>query len=547
MISRSAGETKPGLRDYWQILLRRKWLISLPIIVMISIALPGSFLLTPLYRASTVLITDELQRASVLQGVAHIPVPAAERMGTIRQKIESRAFLMDIADRIGIADYLASVGRPTGNNDVVKYLRRIIGFRSRGGRIFEITTIHEDPHIAKDLSDIIAKVYVDRTLTWRQSTVTDTLGFIKKELEVYRQKLQNAEEALLEAQESGAIDSLEGEDRAVLNRLGKLRASLAETEFELKEAKSMMRSANKRMIGGVAGGHSAAYYMDPEIGRLQAKLASLQTQYSQLSMNYTDQYPQVRTLKVEIVRTEAAIARAKAKYSGRTEDIAVLVEYWRDQIDILEVRKLALAEEMRSYDKKLAHIPKRQLELSRLRREKSTVESVYSMLLSRINSAELLQASELANMGRVAEVLDPAMLPDIPVSPNRKKILILALAMGLFIGCGSAFLLEYFDRSFHAVDEVSEYLGVPVLATIPELNTFESELREKRRRRVMVTCIVSVSLLMAILTIDLVSAGFSSRDSFFLNVTRGSLHIARSRLDFLRSVVRNLRESLPLI
>ena len=52
------------------------------------------------------------------------------------------------------------------------------------------------------------------------------------------------------------------------------------------------------------------------------------------------------------------------------------------------------------------------------------------------------------------------MLPERPVSPNKKKILFLAVAMGVFIGCGATFLLEYFDRSFRSVDEVVDDFGI---------------------------------------------------------------------------------------
>ena len=88
-MGRANPKTRPGLRDYWQIFLRRKWLIILPVVVTVSVAIPGSFLMEPTFLASTTLITEEMERGSLLSSVGNIPVPPSEKMDTIRIKISS--------------------------------------------------------------------------------------------------------------------------------------------------------------------------------------------------------------------------------------------------------------------------------------------------------------------------------------------------------------------------------------------------------------------------------------------------------------------------
>lgn len=523
-------KNKPGLRDYWQIFLRRKWLIILPIIAIVSIAVPGSFVLTPFYQASTTLISQEVERGSVLQGVANIPIPRGEEMNTVRYKIESRRYMKEVADKTGIAEYLRSVGEEANIDDVVRYLRKITTLRARSSRIIEISVTHPRPDMAKNIADAIANTYVDNTLKWRQETTVASTSFINQELEVYRQRLREAEEALLAAQEKGVLDSLSSEDNSLIKELAKLRTDLVEVELDLQEANSELQNARQLSAGDVTDGYSPAFYTDPEIASLRAKLAGLQTQYAELSMRYTDQYPEARTLKGEIIRTQEELGQARAKFGTRQQDIAVRIQYWEDKLRALQVKRTALNDKINEYDRKLQQLPQRQLELTRLRREQAAAESTYSMLLARLNEAELLRSSELQNMGRVAEILDPAILPDRPVKPNKKKIALLAIAMGMVIGCGSAFLLEYFDRSFRSVDEVTEYLGIPVLAAIPRLTTYESEVKERRHRRVKIACMALASLLVLILIADVVSAELLARDSLFLN-------IARSGLNFLRRLV----------
>lgn len=524
-------EHKPGLRDYWQIFLRRKWLITLPIVVIVFIAIPGSFLMKPVYQASTTLITQEVASGSILQGVANIPVPRGEEMNTVRYKIESRRYMKDVADRVNIAGYLTSIGESANLDDTVRYLRSIITLRARGSKIVEIIVMHENPDMAKNIADTIANTYVDNTMRRRQETTSDSSSFIGRELETYRKKLQETEEALLEAQEKGILDSLSTEDNGLVSELAGLRTNLVEVELDLREANSELQNAQSLTAGDIGEeGDSLALYNSPELASLQAKLVGLKAQYAELSIRYTDQYFEVKKLKGEILRTEEELTQLKAKFGRRRQDIATQIEYWEDKVRILRAKKSALTDKINEYNRVLQQLPQRQLELARLQREKEAAENTYSMLLARLNQSELLQASESQRMGRIAEVLDPAIVPDTPVKPNKKKIAVLAVAMGMMIGFGSAFLLEYFDRSFHSVDEVAGYLELPVLAAIPRLATYESELRHRKRKPVKIACIVLASLLTLLLIADIVSAEFLARDSFFLNVARSVLRVLRARL-----------------
>jgi polysaccharide chain length determinant protein (PEP-CTERM system associated) len=384
--------------------------------------------------------------------------------------------------------------------------------------------MHENPNMAKNIADTIANTYVDNTLRWRQDATISSTSFIKQELETYRQRLREAEDALLTSQEKGVLDSLSSQDNTLIAELAKLRTDLVEVELDLQEANSELQSARNLPTGSTT---SSSYYTSPEIIRLQADLAGLQARYTELSMTYTDEYPEVRKLKGEILRTKDELDQAKAKFGGSQESVEARIKYWEDKVRSLGMKRTALNDKISEYNRALLSLPQRQLELSRLRRDKAAAESTYSMLLQRLNESELLRSSELQNMGRVAQVLDPAILPDRPVKPNKKKIAFLAVAMGMAIGFGVTFLLEYFDRSFRSVDEVRSYLDIPVLAAIPKLNTPESEVKERKLRLVKVVCIASACLMALLLVVDIVSAELLARDPLFLSIARRGLGILR--------------------
>jgi capsular polysaccharide biosynthesis protein len=67
-----------------------------------------------------------------------------------------------------------------------------------------------------------------------------------------------------------------------------------------------------------------------------------------------------------------------------------------------------------------------------------------------------------------ATVVERAIAPRDPVSPQPLRNGLLALALGTILGVGLAFLLEHLDDSWRSPEEVEQISGVPTFGVIPE-------------------------------------------------------------------------------
>jgi capsular polysaccharide biosynthesis protein len=67
------------------------------------------------------------------------------------------------------------------------------------------------------------------------------------------------------------------------------------------------------------------------------------------------------------------------------------------------------------------------------------------------------------------QIIDEAPLPLTPVSPNRPRNLVLGILVGLMLGLGIAVLIEYLDRSIKTEEQITELIGIPVLASVPRI------------------------------------------------------------------------------
>lgn len=90
------------------------------------------------------------------------------------------------------------------------------------------------------------------------------------------------------------------------------------------------------------------------------------------------------------------------------------------------------------------------------------------------------QIQVLMNVDNVS-ILSQATLPTSPVKPNPKLNMAIAFVVGLMIGVGLAFLLEYLDTSIKDEEDITNLLELPVLGVIAEFDPTEAKVPERQK------------------------------------------------------------------
>lgn len=80
-----------------------------------------------------------------------------------------------------------------------------------------------------------------------------------------------------------------------------------------------------------------------------------------------------------------------------------------------------------------------------------------------INTSKTLVAN-----GNV-RVIEEVVVPENPVSPNKKMNIAIAFILGLMVSVGICFLLEFMDNTFKSKEQLEREIDIPVLGTIPNI------------------------------------------------------------------------------
>ena len=97
---------------------------------------------------------------------------------------------------------------------------------------------------------------------------------------------------------------------------------------------------------------------------------------------------------------------------------------------------------------------------------KSTSPNIAKNMLENITNEFITTAQELVPNGNV-RVLETVELPEEPVAPNKKMNIAIAFILGIMVGFGIVFLLEYLDNTYKNKEQLEKDLDIPVLGVIP--------------------------------------------------------------------------------
>ena len=199
--------------------------------------------------------------------------------------------------------------------------------------------------------------------------------------------------------------------------------------------------------------------------------------YSALEQSLVESLPGVPELLTQLLELRGIRGELLREYTPSHPDVIDI----EDKIDLLKeeivnaavvaIKSLdheiaAIDSELEISNKKLEQVPEEELELARLSRASSVNAELYSYLLQRQQEERIAQASITSKV----EIVNEAQLPLSPIKPNKKKALGLAFLIGLLLGVGLTFLLEYLDQTIKDEDEIKEKFGLKVLGTIPQIS-----------------------------------------------------------------------------
>jgi len=115
-------------------------------------------------------------------------------------------------------------------------------------------------------------------------------------------------------------------------------------------------------------------------------------------------------------------------------------------------------------------LPRLEHELRQLDENVKSAATAYEIIDKEFKQADINYSYRMPEV-RLVSKAEP---PRLPSSPRRGTIILVCLLGGLIVGVSLALFLEFLNRRVRGIDDVEDFVGVKVLATIPRISRFRS-------------------------------------------------------------------------
>ncbi len=347
-------------------------------------------------------------------------------------------------------------------------------------RLIEIKFSHTDRFLAAFVTNGLAETFTLMNQEKRSGTNRKTNDFLQDRIASLQSEIKADEEKLSDLTAKEGILKTDGEQTVVLERLAGLNKQLLEAENARKNAEANYRTveADPARLKAQVEDLSVRFITEQEnnIRTLQTdtlkRIADLRQNRAKLLQEYNEQAPEIKEIDAQINSYQTSLDKAMTTFDKelagfRQRSQTTLIENLRTKF--LQAKKQE--DDIRSsFNEQYNQAQGQNQGAVNLRLLQQNIDTNKGFL---DNLRKQVSGNDVASQGtdNNISVTEIAIPPDTAVSPRRLTTVMAALLLSTLFGMGLALFLEYLDDTIRTTEEIENYLQLPALAAIPNIDS----------------------------------------------------------------------------
>jgi capsular exopolysaccharide synthesis family protein len=477
--SRDSGS---DLLAYWELLWKRRYLIAAVFAVVFALGTIGTLLMTPIYRATTMLqidreaskvltASDNLQPTELTSGDEFFQTQyGLLKSHSLAARVASGLHLADSDSAMKAMGWRPSLDRYGGTKaiDHARRLRDAVGLIEkhlkvdpvRGSRLVQVGFESRDPQLSAKVVNTLADNFITSNLERRFQAASYARQFLEQHLAQVKEKLEESERAAVAyagdqqiinipvqanaTQPTAATESLVAADLSALNgALANATNQRIQAEQHWAQVKSTPGISLPEVMSNLT------------VQQLLQERAKVGAEYQQKLATFKPDHPTMLQLKSqmdEIDRNiQTQVSHTQESINAQYQTALNSERSLQGKVDQLKGSMIALSN--------------RNIQYNILQREVDTNRSLYDGLLQRYKEVGVAGGVGTNNIS-IVDLAQPPLKPAIPDIPLNMA---LSAALGLALGVLAAFGIEAFDQGINAPPDVESKLKLRMVGATPIL------------------------------------------------------------------------------
>ncbi len=443
---------EPGtpLSHYLWILKRHRWKIAVFVVTSVIATLVVSQRLTPIYESTATIDIDRRMPTGILgsESMQTGIQDADQFLATQVKLIQSDSVLRPVVQRFRLAVEDEESVQSTDAEEAPVRLKNLKVTRPPNTYLLLISYRSSDARLAADVANAVANSYIQHTYDIRVRSSMALSGFMEKQLEELKAKMERSAAALVEFERELNVINPEEKTSILSARLLQLN-----TEYTNAQAERVRKEAAFRSVRGGSLEAAQASSQGEALKKLAERLNEAQEKFAQVETHFGSNHPEHRRAAALVRELHQQVEQMKKNIVSRVE-----VEY-REAVNREAMLKKAVDETRAEFDRLNA----RSIEYQTLKREAEADKKLYAELVQRIKEAGINAGFQNSAI-RLADPARPALTP---VFPNLKLNLALAFLLSTLLAAGAAIMSDALDKTIRDPEQVVHTMNTEVVGSLP--------------------------------------------------------------------------------
>lgn len=301
------------------------------------------------------------------------------------------------------------------------------------------------PKRANCYVDALTKSFINYSIESKNTQNSKTLTFITKELKNIKAELKDSEKQLEKQQLSKNIVKPSIQASLYIKNLSDIEIEISENKLKKKLISNIIDFAkNNYNLDAIAP--SIARLNDQTTLNLITKLQDNQLIEDKLALEYTDEYPKLKSIRKQI-------SSIHNKIDYNLKSLKTSIDY----------QNINLLKRKASYEKSMKELPLKERELVNIKRNYEVQSKMYEYLLKKQAENKIIQLATFSNY----QIIDNAYNSNVPVSPKKLLILGSSFFVALLFGIILALIRNARNNYIQNKDDLSVITNLNVYGTIP--------------------------------------------------------------------------------
>ncbi|GAC1395570.1 MAG: polysaccharide biosynthesis tyrosine autokinase [Vulcanimicrobiaceae bacterium] len=342
--------------------------------------------------------------------------------------------------------------------------------------ILAISSSWRDPMTSAKIANGFAAVFVERERELVTHQADGAIKFLQVQLPAAEQKLTAAQAALSAYQQEVQIVDLPAQTTSLINAQATLDAKQNAVELEGRQAAASLEVVLAQLAQTprtIVGQEQVS--ANPVSAQLDTQITTLQSQLAAARAQYTEDYPTVVSLRQQLAAAQKEKSTQPRQVLSGTQTVpnplyqqlSTQAATLQAQVSAAQAQLSTVRGQVNATKPALDRLPEQARRISELQRNAKSAQDIYDALHRKYQDATLSKTTAISDVS-ITQPADPASSSK---SPNLILNLLLGFVVGIVLALVAVFLAEFFDDRFRTETDVKTRLGLPVLATIPQLGT----------------------------------------------------------------------------